>query len=166
MTCPGFKSRLAGAQSSLGLHQLLPTGSWLAHVHVEGGCPPVFHPSKMCVEGKGHRTRVWSGIMWHVCGPCVPVWSWGYTRVHRCNRHQEASITRPGSGGSGLGCPFLPQGMEPPCQTWALPTLGLQGWPLFPLSGARRREWAPWEFQWNSRHSAFQGSRRPLEKSH
>lgn len=76
----------------------------------------------------------------------VAVWLWGYTRVHRCNRHQEASITRPCSGGSGLGCPFLSQGMEPPCQTWALPMLGLQGWPLFPLSGPEGGSGRPGNF--------------------
>lgn len=132
------------------------------HVHMEGGCPPVFHASMMCMWGEGRRTRVWSGIMWRVCGP---VWPCGCGGTHVYTG--AIGIKRPPSPGPAVGgCPFLSQGMEPPCQTWALPTLGLQGWPLFPLSGARRREWAPWEFQWNSRHSAFQGSRRPLEKSH
>lgn len=78
-------------------------------------CPPVFHPSMMCVWGeKVSHTCVWSGIMWCVCGPRVPVWSRGYTCVRRCDGRQEASFTRPCSGSSGPGCPFLFQGMAAP----------------------------------------------------
>lgn len=165
MTCPGFKSRLAGAQSSLGLHRLLPTGSWLAHVHMEGGCPPVFHASMMCVWGEGRRTRVWSGIMWRVCGP---VWPCGCGGTHVYTG--AIGIKRPPSPGPAVG--GLDWAVLSCLREWSpVPDLGpphvrTPGLAFVSSIGARRREWAPWEFQWNSRHSAFQGSRRPLEKSH
>lgn len=104
-----------------------------------------------------------------VCGPCVHVCVGEYTyAVCRCDGVQEASLTRPCTGSSRPGLSFsLSDNGSTSCP---LPPSQAPSQPLFPLLGAKGwggegKAEALWEFTWNSRHSAFQGSGRRLKHS-
>ena len=74
-----------------------------------GRCPAMFHPSVMCGGGKGIKHLCVAGpyVEVPVAPVCTCVLPWGiHVCVCRCDGGQEASLTRPCTGGSRPGPSF------------------------------------------------------------
>lgn len=102
-------------------------------------CPPVFHPSMMCVSGKRCRTPVCGQAL---CGvSVVPVCPCG-----RGGTHVYAGVMgvkRPPSPGPAVGAPDRAvlsclREWQPPCQPLGPPYIGAPGLAFVSFIGGRK----------------------------